>query len=75
MAVKFEVIIVADEPNETGSAATSAVTRIAFSKEGYTKHEEALADWLKSTVEELFRTKFKAVQDNVINIEENKNVH
>lgn len=75
MAVKFEVIIVADEPTETGSAATSALTTISLSKEGYTQHEKALADWLKSTVEELFRTKFKAVQDNVINNEGSNNVH
>lgn len=75
MAIKFEVIIVADEQNETSGAVASAVTRIAFSKEGYTQYEEALAGWLRSTVDELFRTKFNAVQNNVNNNEENNNVH
>jgi hypothetical protein len=71
MAIKFEVIIVGDEHSETMGASTS----ILYAKDGYTQHENDLAQWLKSTVDGLFKTKFNSTQYNVNTSEENSNVH
>ena len=75
MAIKFEVIILAGEPNENGCAQMEVSTQIFTLKEGFTKHEKALAELLKGTVDDFFKTKFQAVKHSVNTDEEHNNVN
>jgi hypothetical protein len=71
MAIKFEVIIYANDEEKTVGATTTIFT----CKQGYTQKELDVARHIKDHVDNIFKNEFKSIQINVINKEENNNVH
>lgn len=71
MAIKFEVLILANDEEKTVGATTTIFT----SKQGYTQKELDVARHVKDHVDNIFKNEFKSIQINVINKEESSNVH
>lgn len=71
MTIKFEVIIYANDEEKTVGATTTIFT----CKQGYTQKKLDVARDIKDHVDNIFKNEFKSIQINVINKEENNNVH